>query len=72
MTGFTLSDDSDHVYEFADFTLSANGKVTIFTGIGDDTFTSLYWEKSAPVWNNDRDTAYLKDADGTIVDEYSY
>lgn len=72
MTGFTLSDDGNHVYEFGDFTLSAEGTVTVLTGSGTDTSASLYWGSKTPIWNNDGDTAYLKDANGIVVDEYSY
>ena len=72
MTCFTLSDDSDHVYSFGAFTLPAGGTVTVFTGSGADTPMSLYWGSKAPIWNNDGDTAYLKDADGSLIDKYSY
>ena len=72
MTGFTLSDDSGHVYTFGDFILPAGHTVTVFSGAGVDDSTSLYWTSSSPIWNNDSDTAYLKDADGELVDEYSY
>ena len=72
MAGFTLSDDSDHVYTFGDFILAAGHTVTVFSGAGADDFRSLYWTSSSPIWNNDSDTAYLKDADGEFMDEYSY
>jgi micrococcal nuclease len=72
MTGYTLSDDSDHVYNFEDFALPAGATVTVFVGSGADTPTSLYWGSKTPIWNNDGDTAYLKDADGSLVDEYLY
>ena len=72
MTGFTLSDDSDHVYSFGDFVLSAGGTVKVFTGSGADTLTSLYWGSKSPIWNNDGDTAYLRNSDGSLLDEYSY
>jgi hypothetical protein len=72
MTGFALSDDSDHIYNFADFTLSIGSAVKVFTGSGPDTPSFLYWGSKTPIWNNDGDTAYLKDADGLLIDEYSY
>lgn len=72
MNGFALSDDSNHVYSFEDFTLSSEVTVKVFTGTGDDTPTSLYWNSRTPIWNNDGDTAYLKDSDDSLVDEYSY
>ena len=72
MAGFTLNDDSDHLYTFGDFILPAGHTVTVFSGAGVDDSTSLYWTSSSPIWNNDSDTAYLKDADGEFMDEYSY
>jgi len=72
MTGFTLSDDSDHVYKFGQFTLTPGNTVTVFTGSGVSASTSLYWGSKTPIWNNDGDTAYLKDSDGSLIDKYSY
>jgi len=72
MAGFTLRDDSDHVYSFGGFTLPAGGAVTVFTGSGADTPTSLYWGSKTPIWNNDSDTAYLRDSNNSLIDEYSY
>ncbi|MFC1717443.1 thermonuclease family protein [Candidatus Poribacteria bacterium] len=72
MAGFTLSDSSDHVFTFGNLILSAGRSITVFSGRGMDGPISLYWNSSVPVWNNDEDTAYLKDADGTLIDEYSY
>ena len=72
MTGSTLSDDSEHIYTFGAFVLFAGHTVTVFSGAGVDDSASLYWASSAPVWNNDGDTAHLRDADGRFVDEYAY
>ena len=68
MTSWTLGDESSHVYTFPDgFMLG--GTVTIHTGSGEDTATDLYWGRGSHVWNNNGDTAYLKDAGGNIVSE---
>ena len=72
MVGFSLTDDSNHVYSFGYFTLSARETVVVFSGSGADTPTSLYWGSKTPIWNNDGDTAYLKDAGGSLIDEYPY
>jgi hypothetical protein len=72
MTGFTLSDYAGHVYQFGELLLPGGSAVMVFTGSGADTPTSLYWESKTPVWNNRGDTAYLKYANGELVDVYSY
>ena len=72
MTGFTLSDYAGHVYKFGERILPGGSAVTVFTGSGTDTPSSLYWGSKTPIWNNRGDTAYLRDADGELVDVYSY
>ena len=73
MTGWTLSDEAGHVYTFpSGFILDAGATVTIYTGSGTDTQDKLYWGSSSPIWNNDGDTAYLKDNEGKLVDSWSW
>ena len=69
MGGFTLSDEANHVYTFPlSFVLDVNSTVTVHTGYGTDTEKDLYWNRGSPVWNNDHDTAYLRDNFGNILD----
>ena len=71
MTGWTLSDAANHVYSFpSNFNLL--GSVRVHTGYGNDNSTDLYWNRGQPVWNNDGDTATLKDNKGNIIDQKSY
>ncbi len=70
MTSWKLSDEgSKHVYVFPSFVLSPGATVTIFTGSGTNTATELYMGRGAPIWNNDGDTAILRDANGNIIDQ---
>ena len=75
MTGYTLEDDSGYwiPYSFPDgFMLAAGAQVRVYTGSGIDTDTELYWERGLAIWNNDHDTAYLRDSDGNLVDEWGW
>lgn len=75
MTGYTLEDDSGYwtPYIFPDgFVLEISATVTIHTGFGTDTNTELYWGRNNPIWNNDHDTAYLRDDAGDLVDAWSW
>jgi hypothetical protein len=72
MTGWTLRDITNHVYTFPPFTLAAGASVRVWTNSGKDTSTNLYWGSSAAIWNNTGDTAYLRNAQGTLIDEYTY
>ncbi len=42
------------------------------TGKGRNTSTDRYWGRTAYVWNNDKDTAYVYNRYGTLIDKCSY
>jgi len=70
MTSWSLSDDGNkHVYRFPSFSLSSGSTVTVFTGSGTNTADKLYMRFSRAVWNNDGDTATLKDSHGNVIDQ---
>ncbi len=70
--GWTVKDDATKIYEFKHYILKSGEKITLFSGRGTDTKGSFYWNNSQPVWNNDHDTLYLRDATGLLVEIYSY
>lgn len=71
LEGLVLSDESNNAYRFPDRELAPGGTVRVFTGGGRDTASALYWGRTMPVWNNDGDTAFLRDAEGRLVDRRS-
>jgi micrococcal nuclease len=73
MAGYTLKDEANHIYTFADFTLPSGAAFRLYSGQGADSATDLYWGYSGDsVWNNGGDTAFLRDAEGRLVDTYAY
>ncbi len=73
MTGYTLKDEANHIYAFDDFTLPPGAAFRLYSGQGQDSSTDLYWGYTGDsVWNNDSDTAFLRDAEGRLVDSYAY
>jgi hypothetical protein len=68
LRGWTLRDATNHVYVFAPFTLGARASVTVHTGTGADVARHRYQNRGAYVWNNDKDTATLRNASRVIVD----
>ncbi len=70
MTGWTLEDEENNTYSFPDVSLAAGASVKVHSGAGTDTAEDLFWNSSSPVWNNDGDTATLKDAAGNVVSRY--
>jgi micrococcal nuclease len=73
LSGFTLKDEANHIYSFESFILGPKAFVRLFSRNGIDTDYRLYWGlPNEAVWNNDGDTAYLRDQDGALVDLYTY
>lgn len=69
MKGWKIKDGTrKHTSSFpSTFTLKSKATVTIYTGKGTNSATKLYWGSGAFVWNNEGDTAYLYNAQGTLV-----
>src|SRR3954453_3824531 len=72
LTGWTLRDKQNHIYKFPTFNLAAGATVRIHTGSGTNTASNRYWRQSWYVWNNTSDTAYLRNAAGTLRDTCTY
>lgn len=54
-----LRDVTGYKYRFPGFTLKPGKSVTVRSGQGTDTTTTLYWGRKWYVWNNTGDTAGL-------------
>jgi hypothetical protein len=69
MKGWKITDKGKkHTYYFpSSYSLKSKTTVTLYTGKGTNTATKLYWGRSAYVWNNEGDTAYLYNAQGKLV-----
>ncbi|MCZ7569006.1 MAG: lamin tail domain-containing protein [Ardenticatenaceae bacterium] len=72
LADFRLSDRSNTTYIFPDVTLSAGKMIVVHSGRGRDDAGNLYWNSARSIWNNDGDTAFLRDPNGNSVDVYSY
>lgn len=72
LTGWTLSDDDSHVYNFpGGFTLAPGAAVLVWVKSGVNNATNLYWGSAQAFWNNTGDVAYLSNG-AAIVDSCSY
>jgi len=70
---YTIRDKSNHVYTFGNVTIAGNGgRLWLHTGKGTNTTANRYWGSGSYIWNNDGDTAYLRNASGTAVDNCSW
>lgn len=72
MTGWTLRDLANNVYTFPTFTLAPGASVRLWTKSGTNTTTDLYWGRTTPVWNNDGDAAFLRNASDLLVATFAY
>lgn len=73
LTGWTLRDESAHVYTFSTFTLAGGASVNIHTGKGTNTTTNRYMGRSYHIWNNTGgDSATLKSTTGTTLDKCAW
>jgi hypothetical protein len=74
LTGWRLKDAQGHIYRFPPFRLHPGKTVLIHSGRGIDDRDDLYWEQSFVwyIWNNEGDTATLKDDDGRRRDRCHY
>lgn len=70
--GFTLKDEARNTLSFPSFTLGAGQTVRVYTGCGNNTRSAIYWCAGAAVWNNNGDSAYLRDAQGLFVSSFAY
>lgn len=69
---WTVKDLSTNIYDFGKIIFKSGSNLILFSGKGSDSENKLYWNSTKPIWNNDHDTLYLRDADGLIVQLYNY
>ena len=72
MTGWSVNKKPDTWYTFPEFILSPGESIRLHSGSEMDTATDLYWGNAQAIWRNVHDTVYLYDADGKLIDEYSW
>lgn len=72
LTGWTVKDVTGYTYKFPTFTLGAGKSVVIRTGKGTASTATRYANRARYTWNNDRDTAYLRNANGTLIHSCAY
>jgi hypothetical protein len=72
LRGWSISDADGHVYRFGRLKLRSGASVTVHSGRGRDTARHRYWGRHDDVWDNNRDSARLRRADGTLADLCRY
>ncbi|MFD7168998.1 lamin tail domain-containing protein [Streptomyces violascens] len=67
LKGWTLTDRSHHTYTSHNLRLAPHQSVHVHTGIGRDTSHGVYQDRRDHVWNNNGDTATLRDSHGHVA-----
>lgn len=70
LTDWTITDAANTTFTFPQWHLPPGGRVVVWSG-GDGDGRGPAWSRTS-VWNNGGDTATLRDAQGTIIDTFSY
>lgn len=69
LRGWTLTERrAGHRYTFPDKSLAPGASVWLYSGRGRDTGANLHWNARTYVWNNDGDSATLRNGRGTLID----
>lgn len=73
IAGWTLCDDANHCFRFpAGAVLATGGTVVVYTGPGRPDGERYYMGMGRAVWNNNGDTATLRDGTGATVVVFRY
>lgn len=73
LAGWTLTDGGGHhSYVFPPVAIAPGAELRLWTRAGADDAANLYWGSRGAIWNNDGDSATLRDAAGNLVGRYSY
>jgi len=70
LKGWILTDRHGNIFFFPDMELE--GRITVYSGEGENTSTELYWNSPKFVWDLSGDVCYLYDEERKEADVYSY
>ncbi|MEK6967842.1 MAG: lamin tail domain-containing protein [Nanoarchaeota archaeon] len=76
ISGWAMTNSEEHIFIFPEYVLRSADYVFIYSGPGNNSGNYLYWDNKRgicdAVWNNDKDTLYLKNLDDQIMLKHSY
>lgn len=72
LLGWTLKDNENHVYVFPDYIMVPDQYCRVYTNEYHSSTCGFTYELPAPIWDDVRDCAYLKDSQGILIDEFCY
>ncbi|NWG15377.1 MAG: lamin tail domain-containing protein [Chloroflexi bacterium] len=66
LQGWTLSDEGDNVYTFAERFIFSQASIRIATRVGEDTASIVFWNRNAPLFGTPGAVLTLRDRNGTV------
>lgn len=74
LKGWSISDESNNVFTFFQSKIiQPNKKLRLITGSCENSSTQVCWNrKDYAVWNNDKDTIYIRDHTQKLISRFSY
>jgi hypothetical protein len=72
LNNWTLEDEEHHVFKFPSFVINPGQVCRVYTNEYHPEWCGFSYGSGSAIWNNAGDTAYLRDANGTPIDDYSY
>ena len=73
LTGYVIRDNGPQKFTFPKgFAPGAGTSVTIKSGKGKNSSSTLYWNKSSYIWNNTGDTARTYNSKGKLLESCKY
>jgi len=67
----SIKDESTKTFEFK---ISGNEELRVFSGKGQNSESKIYLQSKRNIWNNDKDSIFIRDSNGFIIyhDSYGY
>jgi competence protein ComEC len=73
LKGWKLQDkDQNHTYTFPLYGMKPGETCRVYTNQNHPEWCGFNWRNGSAIWNNDGDTATLKDSSGKVIDTCSY
>lgn len=73
LQGWKLHDDGpNHTYTFPNYLIQPGQTCRVYTNESHAEWCNLNWGNGSAIWNNDGDTATLKDGNGKVISGCSY
>jgi len=72
LMNWTLRDEANHIFTFPSFVIQPSQKCRVYTNEDHPESCGFSYGSSSAIWDNAGDTAYLRDGNGTLIDDISY